>query len=328
VSVPFQVYIHVPYCARRCGYCDFNTYVAPAAQRAHFVAAASREMELAALELERRGLDGREAQSVFLGGGTPTLLPAADLVTLLEAVRRIFGLAAGAEVTTEANPDSVDAEYLEQLAAGGFGRISIGMQSAVAPVLAALDRTHAADRVEQVVSWAHRLGLAASVDLIYGTPGESLADWERSLRAALDLEVGHISAYALTLEPHTPMARRIRAGQLGSLDPDEQATKYQLADQLLEASGRHWYEISNWALPGQASRHNLGYWTGADWWGIGPGAHSALGGTRFWNVKHPQAYARQLELGQLPVAGYDQPDAAGLALERLMLRLRTAQGLA
>ncbi|MDR2565507.1 MAG: radical SAM family heme chaperone HemW [Bifidobacteriaceae bacterium] len=321
---PFHVYIHVPFCARRCGYCDFNTYVAgPEAQRA-FVRQAMAELEFARREL---GPAAREAAAVFFGGGTPTLLPAAELAELLGAVREAFGVAPGAEITAEANPDTVGPAYLDRLAAAGFTRLSLGMQSAVPGILATLDRTHDPAGVALAVAAARRAGLDPSVDLIYGTPGESLADWEASVRAALDLGVDHISAYALTLEPHTPMARRIRAGQMAGVDPDEQADKYELADGLFEAAGLRWYEISNWSRPGHESRHNLGYWTGADWWGVGPGAHSSVGGERWWNLKAPSAYGRALAAGQPPKAGGERLDQAAEALERVMLRLRTARGL-
>jgi oxygen-independent coproporphyrinogen-3 oxidase len=324
---PFQVYVHVPFCARRCGYCDFNTYVSgPDVQRA-FVDDAVKEMKLAAAELSRLEEGGRAARTVFFGGGTPTLLPLADLTKLVEGVRRHFGLSPGAEVTAEANPDTVDRSYLDGLAQAGFTRLSIGMQSAVPAVLAALDRTHDPARVADTVKAAQRAGLEASVDLIYGTPGESLKDWEASVRAAIDLGVDHVSAYALTLEPHTPMARRIHRGELGQIDPDEQADKYELADELFQAAGLAWYEISNWARPGHESLHNLGYWTGADWWGIGPGAHSALGANRFWNVKSPRAYGERLARAELPIAGRERLGQAELAVERVMLRLRTASGL-
>ncbi|MDR1443115.1 MAG: radical SAM family heme chaperone HemW [Bifidobacteriaceae bacterium] len=323
--VPFEVYVHVPFCARRCGYCDFNTYVAGPERHAAFVAHAIAEMELAAAELE--GTPRASAQSVFFGGGTPTILPVEGLVELLEAVRRTFGVAPGGEVSAEANPDSVDAAYLEGLAAAGFTRVSFGMQSAVPWVLAALDRSHDPARLPDLVADARGAGLDVSVDLIYGTPGETLTDWEASVRAALDLGVDHVSAYALSLEEHTPMARRIRQGLLAPVDADEQAAKYVLADELFSSAGLGWYEISNWARPGHESMHNLGYWTGAEWWGIGPGAHSSLGARRFWNVKSPVAYADRLTGGASPVAGEETLDDAAVSLERIMLRSRTSQGL-
>ncbi|MDR2378248.1 MAG: radical SAM family heme chaperone HemW [Bifidobacteriaceae bacterium] len=342
----FGVYIHVPFCARRCGYCDFNTYVAAPERRQDFVGQAVAELEIAGERLggQETGASksggpeqgpapggpaaaGRAASSVFFGGGTPTLLAAGQLNRLLGAVRRVFGLAAGAEVTVEANPDSVDARALGELADGGFNRVSFGMQSASPAVLATLDRTHDPARVGQVVAAGRRAGLDASVDLIYGAPGESLADWGATARAALDLGVEHISAYALSLAPHTRLARRIAAGGLAAIDPDLQADKYELADELFAAAGLGWYEISNWARPGRESRHNLGYWTGGEWLGIGPGAHSALGRRRWWNLKSPSAYGRAVQAGRLPTAGGETLDQAALALETIMLRLRTAAGL-
>ncbi|MDR0591783.1 MAG: radical SAM family heme chaperone HemW, partial [Bifidobacteriaceae bacterium] len=327
MPAPFAVYVHVPFCARRCGYCDFNTYVAGRDAHQAFVRQAAVEIELAGAELERLGEGGRAAASVFFGGGTPTVLAAEELVELHDAVCRVFGLAPGAEVTAEANPDSVDAAYLGRLAEAGFTRVSFGMQSAVPAVLSRLDRTHDPERVPVVAEAARRAGLEASVDLIYGTPGETLADWERSVRAALDLGLSHVSAYALTLAPGTAMARQIRAGRLAAVDPDEQADKYELADALFEDAGLAWYEISNWARPGFESRHNLGYWTGGEWWGIGPGAHSSLGARRWWNLKLPRRWGQAVERGEMPWQGWEELDPAALGLERLMLRLRTARGL-
>jgi oxygen-independent coproporphyrinogen-3 oxidase len=315
----FQVYIHVPYCSRRCGYCDFNTYVARPAQRAAFKAVALAEMELAA------AVPRPPAATVYFGGGTPTLLPAEDLGELLGGVRRLFGLAPGAEVTCEANPDTVDRRYLDALAESGFTRLSVGAQSAVPAVLRTLDREHTASRVPQAEADARAAGLAVSADLIYGTPGESLADWRLSLESVLGFD--HVSAYALTLEPHTPLARRIKAGAVAEVDPDFQAEAYELADRLLGAAGLAWYEISNWARDGFECQHNLGYWGGADWLGIGPGAHSALGQVRSWNHKSPARHAKSVLEGVLPVDGSERLDAEQLELERVMLRLRTARGL-
>ncbi|MDR2453975.1 MAG: radical SAM family heme chaperone HemW [Bifidobacteriaceae bacterium] len=325
---PFQVYLHVPYCARRCGYCDFNTYLAPAAERAGYADLAIAELGLAARALEASGWQARPAATVYFGGGTPSLLPAADLARLRRAVGRVFGLEPGAEVSLEANPDTVDGDYLERLAQAGFTRVSFGMQSAVPAVLEVLDRGHDQARVGLVARAAAAAGLAVSADLIYGAPGETLAQWEASVRAALDLGLRHVSAYALTLEPATPMARRIRAGQLGEVDEDLQADKYLLADSLFEAAGLNWYEISNWAAPGFESRHNMGYWLGSDWLGIGPGAHSAISGERFWNLKSPRAWGAAVAAGRPAAAGRERPGGAARELERVMLGLRTARGLA
>lgn len=275
---PFEVYVHVPFCMRRCGYCDFNTYTAPdlgeGASRGNYARMAVHEMELVRAWQEANGIEEPAACSVFFGGGTPTILPAADLVAMLDAVRRIWGLEPGAEVTTEANPDTVDADYIKRLADGGFTRISFGMQSAVPSVLRTLDRRHTPANVEAGVRAADACGLRSSVDLIYGAPGESLEDWRTSVRAAVDLGVNHISAYALTIAPRTRMGRMIAAGRLPKPSDDDEAAKYEIADEAFAAAGLTWYEISNWARPGFESRHNLGYWHNVDWAGIGPGAHS------------------------------------------------------
>lgn len=274
----FEVYIHVPFCMRRCGYCDFNTYTAPdlgeGASRGNYARMAVREMELVRAWQVSNGIEEPAASSVFFGGGTPTILPAADLVAMLDAVRRIWDLEPGAEVTTEANPDTVDADYIKRLADGGFTRISFGMQSAVPSVLRTLDRRHTPANVEAGVRAADACGLRSSVDLIYGAPGESLEDWRTSVRAAVDLGVNHVSAYALTIAPRTRMGRMIAAGRLPKPSDDDEAAKYEIADEAFAAAGLTWYEISNWARPGFESRHNLGYWRNVDWAGIGPGAHS------------------------------------------------------
>jgi oxygen-independent coproporphyrinogen-3 oxidase len=327
---PFGVYVHVPFCARRCGYCDFTTYTAAelggGGDRAEF-----RRWAIAEIALARRSTGPREAASVYFGGGTPTLLSSEDLAAVLAAIREAWPLAPDAEVTVEANPDSVTEAGIAELARAGVNRLSVGMQSAVPRVLAVLDRTHRPEHVERAVDVAGAAGLETSVDLIYGAPGETMAEWEASLRAAIRTGVGHLSIYALTLEPTTPLARRIARGDLPALDEDGQASKYELADALLGSEGFAWYEISNFARSAaQRSRHNLGYWRGADWWGVGPGAHSGFGGpapVRWWNVKHPRAWAGRLASGTPPEAGKDEPDAAGRAVERVMLGIRLAEGL-
>jgi putative oxygen-independent coproporphyrinogen III oxidase len=329
---PFGCYVHVPFCARRCGYCDFNTYTASelgdasGGSRSAYV-----ESVLAEVRLARRALGTVEVpvSTVFFGGGTPTLLSPAELGRILAAIGAEFGYAVGAEVTTEANPDSVDAAALDRLRAEGVNRISFGMQSAVAHVLSTLDRTHAPDRLPQVVAWARKAGFdQLSLDLIYGTPGESLADWQTSLDAALALEPDHVSAYALVVEDGTALARRVRRGELPAPDDDDLADKYLLADARLTAAGYGWYEVSNWAR-GEAARcrHNLGYWRGDDWWGVGPGAHSHIGGVRWWNVKHPTAYAARLADGHSPAQAREVLEAATRHVERVMLELRLADGL-
>lgn len=328
----FGVYLHVPFCRVRCGYCDFNTYTASelgqGVTRHAYPAQVLAELALAAEVLERAGVAARPASTVFFGGGTPTLLPAGELIRILDGVRTHWGIEADAEVTVEANPDSVDERYLATLVAGGVTRLSIGMQSAVPSVLATLDRTHQPDRVPQLVHWARQAGLQVSLDLIYGTPGERIADWRHSLEVALATEPDHLSAYALIIEPGTKLAAQIRRGEMVAPDDDIQAEMYELADTLLASAGYSWYEISNWSRsPATRSRHNLAYWQGADWWGAGPGAHSHIGGTRWWNVKHPRAYAERLAAGHSPALGREMLDTETRGVERVLLESRLASGL-
>ena len=329
----FGVYVHVPFCAVRCGYCDFTTYTSAelggGASQAAYAATAAQEVALAARVLDDAGLPPRPVATVFFGGGTPTLLPTSDLAALLAAVRDTWGLEDGAEVTTEANPDSVTPAALAALAGAGFTRVSFGMQSAVPHVLATLDRTHDPRRIPDVVRWARDAGLAVSLDLIYGTPGESLDDWRASVEAALATGVDHVSAYALVVEPGTRMGAQVRRGELARPDDDDQAAKYELADDLFAAHGLTWYEVSNWArTDADACRHNLAYWRGDDWWGVGPGAHSHVGGVRWWNVKHPRPYAERLGAGLSPAAGREVLDEPARALESVLLGVRLGSGLA
>jgi putative oxygen-independent coproporphyrinogen III oxidase len=327
----FGVYVHVPFCRVRCGYCDFNTYTSDelrGARQSDYATQAIDEIRMSRRVLEASALPDRAADTVFFGGGTPTLLPADDLVRMLAAVRDEFGLSVGVEVTTEANPDSVDRDDLRRLAEGGFTRVSFGMQSAVPHVLAALDRTHDPARVPLVVGWAREAGLDVSLDLIYGTPGESLDDWRRSLESAVAERPDHLSAYALIVEDGTKLARQIRRGELGRPDDDLEADMYELADELLGAAGFEWYEVSNWATDAvHRSRHNLGYWRGDDWWGVGPGAHSHVGGVRWWNAKHPAAYAERLAAGVSPAVGRETLDATARETERVLLLTRIREGI-
>jgi putative oxygen-independent coproporphyrinogen III oxidase len=327
----FGVYLHVPFCRVRCGYCDFNTYTATelrGAKQSDYASQAVAEVALARRVLHESGVPERPVSTVFFGGGTPTLLPAENLVRMLASVRDAWGLLPGAEVTTEANPDSVDAEYLKTLADAGFTRVSFGMQSAVPHVLRTLDRTHDPERVPLVVQWAREAGLQVSLDLIYGTPGESLENWRTSLESALACAPDHLSAYALIVEQGTKLARQIKSGEVAEPDDDLEADMYELADDLLEAAGYSWYEVSNWAAdPSFVSRHNLAYWQGHDWWGVGPGAHSYVGDTRWWNVKHPAAYAERIAAGHSPAAGRETLDAPTRETERVLLLTRIREGL-
>jgi putative oxygen-independent coproporphyrinogen III oxidase len=329
---PFGFYVHVPFCTVRCGYCDFNTYTAselgtgPGASRASYADAAVEEVRLA-----RRVLGDRDVpvQTVFFGGGTPTLLPPSDLARVVAAIDQEFGLADDAEVTTESNPDSVSVEDLTLLREGGINRISFGMQSAVPHVLAVLDRTHDPRRVPKVVDWARSAGFdQVSLDLIYGTPGETLADWQASLDSALSCTPDHLSAYALIVEEGTALARQIRRGEVPMTDDDDLADKYLAADDALAKAGLGWYEVSNWARDDAARcRHNLLYWTGGDWWGAGPGAHSHVGGVRWWNVKHPTAYAGRIGSGASPAHARELLEPETRRVERVLLEIRLSDGL-
>lgn len=324
----FGIYLHVPFCSVRCGYCDFNTYTADdlggpdvlGASRATYIDAALGELSL---------VPERTVDTVFVGGGTPTQLPSADLLRFLRALDHRIGLAPGAEVTTEANPDSVTPQSLAELREGGFTRISFGMQSAVPHVLAMLERTHDPERVPQAVQWAREAGFEqVSLDLIYGSPTESMDDWRHTVESALEMRPDHISAYALIVEDGTAFARKVRRGEVVMPDDDETADKYLLADDLMSAAGLSWYELSNWAVDETAQcRHNVGYWNGGQWWGVGPGAHSFVDGERWWNVKHPGAYAQRLMRGESPRADGERPDATARHLEDVMLRIRLAEGI-
>jgi oxygen-independent coproporphyrinogen-3 oxidase len=322
----------VPFCITRCGYCDFNTYTAaelgsrPGASRSGYVAGVIAELDLAARVL---GPDAPPVSTIFLGGGTPTLLPPGDLGRVVTAIEQRFGLAADAEVTTESNPESVSAGDLDMLRQAGFNRASFGMQSAVPAVLATLDRVHSPGRPAQVVAEARAAGFSqVSLDLIYGTPGETLADWETSLAAALAMRPDHLSAYALVVEPGTRLAARIRRGELAMTDEDDLADKYLMAEDCLTAVGYTAYEVSNWAASAASRcRHNLGYWRGDHWWGIGPGAHSHVGGVRWWNVKHPEAWAARLESGASPAYAREVLTTEQRRTERVLLELRLHEGL-
>ena len=347
----FEVYIHVPFCMRRCGYCDFNTYTAvdmgAGASRGNYANMVIREMSIVRDWQSAHGIDEPEAATVFFGGGTPTILKASDLVAMLNAVRDTWSIAENAEITTEANPDTVNADYVKELADGGFNRISFGMQSAVPSVLKTLDRTHTPANVAAGVAAANAAGMRSSVDLIYGAPGESLDDWRTSVRTAIDLGVNHISAYALTVAPNTKMGRQIAAGTLPTSDDDDEATKYEIADDLLGAAGLEWYEISNWARPGYESQHNLGYWRNVDWAGLGPGAHSHYGnvlgveqsapeektetvktsGLRSWDIAHPRMWGQAINAGDVPWSGSERISKEENLEEIIMLGLRMREGL-
>jgi putative oxygen-independent coproporphyrinogen III oxidase len=333
-SRPFGVYVHVPFCAVRCGYCDFNTYTpselaGSGASPAGWLDALRAELDLVASVLAAGRGRPPAADTVFVGGGTPSLLGGDGLAAVLGAVRDSVGLAAGAEVTTEANPESTSPELFERIAEAGYTRVSLGMQSAAPGVLAVLDRRHTPGRPVAAAREARAAGIGqVSLDLIYGTPGETDDDLRRSLDAVLAAEVDHVSGYALIVEDGTALARRIRRGELAAPDDDVAADRYELVDDVLTEAGYHWYEVSNWARSAAARcRHNLGYWRDSDWWGAGPGAHSHVGGVRWWNVKHPARYAALLAAGRSPETGREELTAEQRQAERVMLRVRLAEGL-
>jgi oxygen-independent coproporphyrinogen-3 oxidase len=322
----FGLYIHVPFCATRCGYCDFNTYTPGelgGATPEGWLAAVRQELVLAAARLP-----GPTVDTVFVGGGTPSMLGHTGLAAVLDAVRDTFVLAPDAEITTESNPESTSPEFFAEIRAAGYTRVSLGMQSAAAHVLRLLDRTHSPGRAVAAAGEAQAAGFEhVNLDLIYGTPGESDDDLRRSVDAVLKSGADHLSAYALVVEDGTALARRVRRGEMAAVDDDVLASRYELLDGLVDAAGFQWYEVSNWSRPGGECRHNLGYWGGGQWWGAGPGAHGYVGQTRWWNVKHPNAYALQLDQGQLPVADFETLSDEDRHVETVLLGIRLREGL-
>ena len=326
-------YIHIPYCIKRCGYCDFNTYTPGELQITtglndisnSYIDLLIKEIQIARAEVGENVI----VPSIFFGGGTPSLMQASDIGRVISTIKNGFNLSADAEITMECNPDTVSKESLTQFKGVGVNRLSFGMQSAVKHVLETLDRTHNPDNLLQVTNWADQIGFEEiSVDLIYGTPGESISDWQTSIDAALSLPITHISAYALIVEEGTKLAAQIKRGQVNPVDDDLAAEKYLIADQAFTSAGFDWYELSNWAKPNSASKHNLAYWLGDNWWGAGPGAHSHLNGRRFWNVKHPNLYKEKIESNQSPIAGSESLEELQRESERLMLSLRLPTGVA
>jgi putative oxygen-independent coproporphyrinogen III oxidase len=322
---PFGIYVHVPFCITRCGYCDFNTYTP--AELGGVNPDAYLQVLRSELELAASQLGSPTVQTVFVGGGTPSLLGGARIASVMDAVRDNFELASDAEVTTEANPESAWPDFFEAARTAGFTRVSLGMQSVAPRVLGVLDRIHTPNRSAAAAREALAEFDHVSLDLIYGTPGESDDDLLWSVDTAIETGVDHVSAYALVVEDGTALARRVRSGELAAPDNDVLAHRYELVDERLSAAGFDWYEVSNWSRPGGQCRHNLGYWDGGQWWGAGPGAHSFVGATRWWNVKHPNAYAQLLGDAKLPVAGFEQLDADSRHTEDVLLRIRLRQGL-
>lgn len=325
-------YIHIPYCVKRCGYCDFNTYTPSELKITEGLAQISNSyIDLLLMEIKAAKVQvGQSANvpSIFFGGGTPSLMQPDDIGRVISTIKSEFTLLPDAEITMECNPDTVTKESLAAFRAIGVNRVSFGMQSAVKHVLATLDRTHNPENLLQVTTWAKEVGFSEiSVDLIYGTPGESLSDWQTSIDAALALPITHISAYALIIEEGTKLAAQIKRGEVAQVDDDLTAEKYLVADKAFTAAGFEWYELSNWAKSGSLSKHNLAYWLGDNWWGAGPGAHSHLNGKRFWNVKHPNLYKERVLANQSPVADSEVLEELQIESERLMLSLRLPSGV-
>ena len=324
-------YIHIPYCVKRCGYCDFNTYTPSELKIATGLSEVSNSyIDLLLLEIKQAKAQVGSAfvPSIFFGGGTPSLMEPSDIGRVIDQIKKEFVLNSDAEVTMECNPDTVSKENLAAFREVGVNRVSFGMQSAVPHVLATLDRTHNPENLLQVTTWAKEVGFSEiSVDLIYGTPGETLADWQKSIHAALALPITHISAYALIIEEGTKLAAQIKRGEVAPVDDDLAAEKYLLADKEFTAAGFQWYELSNWAKPDSLSKHNLAYWLGENWWGAGPGAHSHLNGKRFWNVKHPNLYKEKIQSNLSPIADSEVLEEIQIASEKLMLSLRLPSGV-
>ncbi|MCX4097537.1 radical SAM family heme chaperone HemW [Nocardia sp. alder85J] len=330
---PFGIYVHVPFCATRCGYCDFNTYTAgelgSSASPQSWLTALRGELSAAAGLFAELPSSQPEVSTIFVGGGTPSLLGGDGLAEVLAAIRAHFPLAAAAEVSTESNPESTSPAFFERLRAAGFTRVSLGMQSAAEHVLRVLDRTHTPGRAVAAAREARAAGFEhVNLDVIYGTPGETTADLDATLDAVLAAGVDHVSAYSLIVEDGTALARKVRRGELPAPDDDVLAARYERIDARLSAAGLDWYEVSNWAAgPAARCRHNLGYWDGGDWLGAGPGAHSHVGGVRWWNVKHPARYADRVAADGLPAAGCETLTADERYLERIMLGVRLRDGL-
>jgi len=329
--VNLSFYIHIPYCVKRCGYCDFNTYTPAELKLEQGISSISTDYTdqvLAEISMAKETIGTAKVPTIFFGGGTPSLMNPADIARIIEKVKGSFELAKNCEVTLETNPDSVTKEKLAQFRAAGVNRLSFGMQSSVSKVLKVLDRTHNPENLKLVTNWASEVGYEQiSVDLIYGTPGESIADWQSSIDAALALPINHISAYSLIVEDGTKLAAQVKRGEISAPNDDEMAEKYKIADDAFRAAGFNWYELSNWAKSGSECQHNLIYWRNENWWGIGPGAHSHISGRRWWNVKNPFAYQERILAGKSPQADAEVLVSEQIENENLMLGIRLADGL-
>jgi putative oxygen-independent coproporphyrinogen III oxidase len=320
---PAGIYVHVPFCLTRCGYCDFHAYAGLDALRPRYLRGLLREAALAA-----PAWSGVEVVSVFLGGGTPTTMAPADLRALIAHLRERFDIVVDAEITIEANPDTVDPSCLSALLEAGIVRLSIGAQSFDPAVLASLERVHQPASVRAAFAAARHAGYAnVNLDLIYGADGETTDSWEATLRAAVDLAPEHVSAYALTVEPATPLGRAVATGAIPAPDPDLQADMFGLACEVLGGAGYRHYEVSNWAKPGYECRHNLGYWERRPYLGLGAGAHSYRDDHRWWNTRPPEEYLERVERGEPPVGGEEFLEPSDAFLEEVFLRMRILEGI-
>ena len=330
MSPRLSFYVHIPYCVKRCGYCDFNTYTPAELQGPNLAVVSQNYIDAAIREIEmaRATIGPAQVPTIFFGGGTPSLMPASDLSRVIATIKKNFDLLPQAEITIEVNPDSVTERFLVEMRESGATRISMGMQSAVSHVLSTLDRTHQPENVIKAVQLARNSGYEhVSVDLIYGTPGESFDDWKSSVNAALELPIDHISAYALIVERGTKLAAQISRGELVMPPDDETAEKYLYADESFERAGFTWYELSNWSRPGGECRHNIAYWDGSWWWGVGPGAHSYFGYERWWNIKHPQSYQERIMLNESPILERETLTNENKADEFILLQIRRREGI-
>ena len=325
---PFSLYVHVPYCSKRCGYCDFNTYTPSELDRDDqidsWLNSAIKETIFA------RRILGEElsVDTIFFGGGTPSLLEANVIKEFITNASNHFNLKKDLEITLEANPDTITQSKAEDWRKAGINRISIGMQSSVKNVLQVLDRTHNPANVLNSVENIKNAGFSNfSLDLIYGTPGETLEDWSNTLKDAIAINPPHISAYSLVIEPGTKMGAQLSRGEIKAVSDDDAADKYQLAEKMLTDNGYTWYEISNWAKDNKECQHNLNYWKGNNWWGIGPGAHSHINGVRWWNKKLPKNWRESLEQDQSPALARENLTNEQIRNEEVMLLSRLKTGI-
>lgn len=315
------IYVHIPFCLHRCNYCDFNTYEGLEDLHDPYV-------EALVADVVRHAGDERPVTSIFFGGGTPTLLAPEQLGRVLGALKERFTFAPGAEITVEANPETVDAFVFERLLRAGFNRVSIGVQSLARGVLEKLGRTHSAGVAIEAIRAARRAGVDdVNADLIYGSPWETDEQWRATLEGIVSEQTTHVSAYALTIEEGTPLATLVATGRASQVDPDVQAERHAVAEEMLGAAGMTRYEISNWARPGYASAHNVLYWSAGDYLGFGAGAHGHLGGRRSWTLKLPRDFIAAVDSGRSVEAGHELLRGRDGAAEALVLGLRLASGV-